>query len=125
MISNGGDYFAAAAKTAKKMLKDNEAENKRLGPKQIRRMYRDNLVAAHPDKTGSEIDALVEKNLPQVMAAYMGEAYQHTYSEEVAAVWRARREERKRTVRNMRQVRRQQDYRPTKADLQWMATGRR
>lgn len=124
VISNGGDYFAVAAKTAKKMMKANEAENNRLGPKQLRKMLRDNLLAAHPTTPLTEIEEMVERNLPHVMKAYMGEAYQHNSSEEVAAVWRARREERRKTIRGLRQARRE-NQKPSKADLKWMATGRR
>jgi uncharacterized protein YeeX (DUF496 family) len=123
-FGNANDYFAHAAKTARRMQRENEEENKRVRPSQIRKLVRDNLIAAYPHLPLAEIEKMVDKNLDGVLKAYMGPVYEHNTSDEVRAVWNARVAERKRVVRSMRN-RRKENYRPSKADLEWMATGRR
>lgn len=122
-ISNATDYFGAASKRAKKMLNDNARENKRLGPKQIRKLVRDSLFRSNPHLSIEELEKLVDQNLPIVARAYEAAPIREL-SEEEQTIRDARIAERRRVVRANRQ-RRKVDQPMSKADEAWVATGRR
>jgi len=120
-LPGGGRYDQAALSTATKMQADNKAEHQRLSNKQIRKLLRENLVIQHPNKSGKEIDALVDQVWPTVMAAYRGAPAlkRPERSELESAVWTARNTERRRVVKANR-LRRKADQPMSKADREWV-----
>jgi hypothetical protein len=121
-----GRYGEAVTRTVTRMQSENKAEHNRLTDREIHRQLRQQLSTAHPQKSGVEIDILVNQVLPTVMAAYRGPAAQPApvRSAEEVAVWTARNTERRRVVKSNR-LRRKADQPMSKADRAWVASGRR
>lgn len=120
-VKGSENYFNEAAKTVTRMQRENAEEHKRLTDKEIRKLLRDQLLANHPNKSGQEIEELVNQTLPAVMRAYRGAPVlaKPEPSAEQKAIWATRETERRRIVRANRQ-RRKTDQPMSKADRAWV-----
>jgi len=120
-VSGHEQHDSALANTVSRMQADNKKENKRISPKELRKMVRRQKTLAFPNYSGQEIDELVNQSLPVLMKAYYtGTQFQEpSPTPELKAIWKERNTERRRIVAANR-LRRKADQPLSRADREWI-----